>query len=87
MGDIFRKAIESVEPFNKYPVVFGPVAYNNGIFVDKLLKLGKKIDVNNSKLHWPKHTGYKWHNGTNVIVPDIKSFHGSITAALNGNDN
>ena len=87
MGDIMRKALENDDMFSKYPIVFGPVAHNHGIFVDKLIarnsnENGKKIMVNNSKLPWPQEYGHKWHDGMRVIVPDINSFRGHINNAL-----
>lgn len=82
MGKTLRTAIKTVAPFNKYPIVFGPVAHNHGIFVDKLIISGKKITVNNARLPWSQYVGHKWHDGSKVIVPDITSFHGQVSAAL-----
>jgi hypothetical protein len=82
MGETLHNAMETQQPFNKYPIIYGPVAHNHGIFVDKLISRGKKILMNNSKLHWSKYDGHKWHDGMKVTIPDIKSFHGHISEAM-----
>jgi hypothetical protein len=82
MGDILRKAMSEEEPFSKYPIHYGPVMPNHGIFVDHLIQEGQKIEINNSKLEWTRKVGHKNHNGTNVVMPNTESFYGVIVNAL-----
>ena len=82
MLSTFKKALENTAPFNKYPIVIGPVTPQHGIFVDKLLAIGKKIEVNNSKLEWPRRIGHVNYSNGKVCMPDTESFYGQITATM-----
>ena len=82
MGEIYAEALKKVSPFKDYPIVFGPVSHTHGIFVDKLIKAGKKIEPMNNKLPWPKPNKFCWHDGTKVVTPMVEAFQSLIDKAL-----